>query len=131
MKWSLSAAAREFGMTERTLGKALSQAHVATGRGARFTTLQIHRALAGDLQSEKIRLTRADADARETSNRVAEGELVSMDAAKKVIAQVLAPVRSKLLALPPNLAVRCNPSDPDLARREIEIAVDEVLKGTQ
>ena len=60
-----------------------------------------------------------------------EGILVHVEVAKSEITRALAPLRSRLLALPPRLAPLVNPADPDMARKELEIAIEEVLKGTK
>lgn len=57
-----------------------------------------------------------------------EIEAESTAIARRVISSVLLPIRTELSTLPIRLAARCNPTDPELARIELEHAVAEILK---
>lgn len=58
MNWSIDAAATEFSVDRRTLAKRLKDTGHDTGRGIKFTTLQIHSAL--DRRPEKMLLLDAE-----------------------------------------------------------------------
>ena len=57
----------------------------------------------GDLNKEKTRLTKAQADRAELELQEKEGELISTDLIKTIWSDYVANVRSKLLALPSKL----------------------------
>jgi phage terminase Nu1 subunit (DNA packaging protein) len=121
MKWTIQKAATEFGVDPKTIRSGLARNEVAVkkGRGSSYTTRQITAAIFGDLKGERIRETRARADLLELKRKEREGVLVPMDVARKVLADVLLPVRTELLAASSTLAGRANPGDPELARRAI------------
>ena len=125
MKWTLSKAAPEWGTTRETLKRGLRLAGIPERKT--YTTRDIDRALHDDLKLERARETGLRADLLELKRQQKSGDLVTMDEARCVIAEALAPVRSKLMAMPSTLALRCNPSDPDLARTELEKIVREIL----
>ena len=131
MTWTLKSAAAEFAIHPDTLKKRLVAASHEIGRGQRYTTLQIYKAMVGDKEAERTGLIREQREQIALENAKTRGELIAFDAAKKIVAEALAPVRSKLMALPPTLSIRVNPSDPEMARAEIELAVEEILKGAQ
>lgn len=56
------------------------------------------------------------------------GELISFDEVQKHYAECLLPIRQRLLALPSEAAARCNPSDPEFARRALLEWSDEALR---
>ena len=128
MKWSVNKAAQEWSVERRTLSRALEGIGESVGKGATFHTQTICAALFGDLDREKLRIARADAEAKERENKVASGQLVAVDDAKKIITRRLAPIRSRLLSMASRLAARCNPTDPELARSEIDSDCRETLK---
>ena len=80
------------------------------------------------LQRASIRKTQAEAQLREFEASIAQKNLVSMDEAKAYLAEVLAPLRVLLDSLPKACAVKCNPSDPQLAEDGIREAVDGLFK---
>ena len=82
VRWTMTNAATEFGCARETLKRGLKQNGIdADIDDGKFTTAQICTALFGDLNGEKVRLTRAQADKVETENRVAAGELIEVTAA--------------------------------------------------
>lgn len=82
VRWSLTRAATEFGCAIETLKRGLKQHALGPAEeDGKFSTAQICTALFGDLNGEKVRLTRAQADKAETENRIAAGELIDVSAA--------------------------------------------------
>lgn len=73
------------------------------------------------------RLTAAEARLRELDLEEREASLVPMATARKVLADVLAPMKSELLSAPATLAGRCNPGDPEMARPVLESWVRGIL----
>lgn len=82
MRWSLSRASAEFGCARETLKRGFRQEGIdADAEDGKFTTAQICKALFGDLDGEKVRLTRAQADKVEMENRERSKELIEVNAA--------------------------------------------------
>ena len=82
MRWTLTNAATEFGCARETLRRGFRQEGIdADAEDGRFTTAQVCKALFGDLDGEKVRLTRAQADKVEMENRVNARELIEVTAA--------------------------------------------------
>ncbi len=82
MRWTLTNAATEFGCARETLRRGFRQEGIdADAEDGRFTTAQVCKALFGDLDGEKVRLTRAQADKVEMENRERARELVEVSAA--------------------------------------------------
>lgn len=82
VRWSLTNAATEFATSRETLKRGMKQNGIdADAEDGRFTTSQICIALFGDLEGEKVRLTRAQADKVEMENRERSGELIEVTAA--------------------------------------------------
>lgn len=68
-----------------------------------------------DLEAEKLRLTRAQADEREAKVAAARGELVSANEVERAWAGVLKDVRASMLAVPS----RCGATLPHLSAHDI------------
>lgn len=77
--WSIEMAARELGTDARTISKRLTTAGIDAGPDGFWSTKQIVAAYCGDLESERIRKTRAEADQIEKQNRKLDGELVDVE----------------------------------------------------
>lgn len=87
------------------------------------------------MQAKSPRERLAEAEAQLAEQKVVEMKRAGLseaeDIARKVIAETLAPIAAKLRVFPMQLSSRCNPSDPALARQELEAAIDEILKQTK
>jgi len=124
---TLTEAAREFRTTRETVKRRLRAAEVNL-EPERWSIFAIHSAMVGDMSAERIRKTRAEADLLELDRRAREKELVSMDEAREVVRAFLTPARELLLSAPSALAARVNPSDPELARLELQDWVDNGVR---
>jgi phage terminase Nu1 subunit (DNA packaging protein) len=127
MNWTIHKAAIEWGVDDKSLAKWLANLGHEIKRGATFHTREITKAIAGDLKAERIRETRARADALERENRVADGEIISLADNLTWQEKVLLPLRQALDALPGTMGHRCNPTDPKFAERALELWVKEQL----
>lgn len=72
-------AAVEFNIDRKTLSGRLRQAGIDPGPDGKFTTVQIVRAIYSDLESERIRKTRAEADQVEMENAEKAGKLINAE----------------------------------------------------
>ena len=113
-------AADEFAIPRATLRRKLLSAGVPIGDGEVYTVAQIHAALMGSLDAERIRETRARADLLELERAEKQRDLVPMAEAEAATTSSLLPIRQRLIALPSEASTRCNPTDPQLAREALE-----------
>jgi hypothetical protein len=97
VRWTLSLAAREFGLGEDTLRRKVAQALLLPGDDGRWSTRQICAAVFDDLDAEKVRLTRAQADKAELDLEERRKQLVSCDGVAKFCTGVATAIRQKLI----------------------------------
>jgi hypothetical protein len=128
MRWSLRQAATEWGTNIDTLTRGLRVLGVEVRPKRTYTTRQIFTAIAGDLQHERTREARARADLLELEKRIKQGELFEEEQAIAMVRAAFQPFRQSIIALPAAYAARCNPGDPQLAREQLEIARDGLLR---
>jgi len=133
LKWTLETAAREFGVSRETVKRGLTAngETVKRGRASSFTTQQIVAAIFGDLKHERLLKTREERTLLELERREKEGELVSMAAAVEILTRAYLPVRQRLLALPSEMASRCNPTDPTFAHKALDEWVERAMRQIQ
>jgi hypothetical protein len=86
------------------------------------------RELRDGLREEQEKETRARRKLLEERLRVSKRELVPLEEAADMIRRMLLPARQRLLGAPAELASRCNPSDPEFARRALQQWSDESLR---
>ena len=65
IRWTVERAATEFGCARETLSNRLKRAGIIAGADGRWSTKQICAAVHGDLESEKLRNLRDDAEIKE------------------------------------------------------------------
>lgn len=125
MKWTLKKGSVEFDVHTDTLAKRLRAAGFNIGKGQRYTTLQIMEALFGDLEKERIRLTRAQADVAEVDRQETLEALVPKEVERASLASVLVPLRSQLLAMSAAVSPVCD--TPEAAAKAISAEVHRIL----
>ncbi len=119
------------GITTRRLRQLADQGHIPKAERGQYRTAETLRRLfvyfrehRGDAKAQRLaqqtRRDKAQADLLELQRRQREGELVTMEEARNVIRQYLGPMRDILTTAPMALAARVNPSDPELARMQLE-----------
>lgn len=81
------------------------------------------------LREQKRLESKARTEQLELANKEKRRELVTMETARKVITDVFLPLKSAFMAMPASLCVRCNPSDPEMARKAIDESVKEILQN--
>lgn len=130
--WSLNTGAREFGTTRNTLKDRLQAAgHTIDGEGEhkRFTTKEIHEALAigGDIKAARYRREVAEAALAELKLAERRRDLVPVAEVVEFIGRLLQPFRARLLAAPAVLGTAANPGDPVHGKAAVDRWVDSVL----
>jgi hypothetical protein len=79
IRWTIEHASSEFNLDRKTVTKRVKAAGLEPGNDGRFSTAQIASALHGDLEAEKIRLTREQADDFAISNEKQRRIVVEID----------------------------------------------------
>ncbi len=128
MKWTIHKAASEWLIDSKTLTKRLRAIGHDPKPRQTFSTSEISAAVCGDLTAERIRAERARADLMEQKRKENDRELVRLDDVQEMLQQMMAPIRSRLNAMPTELANRVNPTDPQLAKDAAQRWVDEAVK---
>lgn len=128
MKWSLIAAADEFGVARETIRRGLRRNDVEVKSGKKYTTQQVFKAISGDLKFERTRRERAEADRAEVEAAKSKQEVIHQSDVATFIRNTFAPVREDLISMPSQLAARCNPADPQKAREALTEWSDEFIK---
>lgn len=128
IKWSINAAAIEFGVSRETLTRGLKRIEKFDPKKSDYTSLTIHLALSGDLKYERTRRERAEADKAEVESAIAKKEVIPTHMVSEFIIKSFSPIREQLMALPGAESAKCNPGDPSHARTILESAVDRILK---
>lgn len=108
IRWTVEQAAREFEIDRRTLAKNLIAIDALPADDGRFSTGQITTAVFGDLEREKIRRERADADLAEMKRDEKRRDLVPFAFVEQTWSAVIAALRQEILAakLMPDLEKR-------------------------
>ena len=127
IRLNLEAAGRELGVSKETLRRGLIQLGLATTKGKRYDLRTIYRAMTGDGKAERTRLVRAQADREELELATMRRTLAPLSEGLADVTAAFAPTKQALLAMSQEIASRCNPSDPDLARAAIHERVAEIL----
>jgi len=131
MNWTISKAASEWGIDRRTLERRLKAAGWEVNPRDEWTTKDISAAIYGELELERIRKTREEADKLELDNAERRKDLITAEDAKEIFGRPLEPIARSLKDMPSRLANRVNPGDPILAREELEEYAREVCQMVQ
>jgi phage terminase Nu1 subunit (DNA packaging protein) len=95
--WTIEQAAREFGADRDTLSRLLTREGIRPDENGHFATTQICAAIFGDIDAEKVGLTRAQRIKEETANRKRAGELVEVEAVIELAQRFCFAARQKIL----------------------------------
>jgi len=98
IRWSAESASREFGINRGTLSKRIASAGVLPGADGKYSTVDICSAVFGDIEGEKLRLIREQADTQAIKNATARRELLPKDDVTAHLSAVLVAIRSAILA---------------------------------
>ena len=98
LRWNLRKASVELGTTSDTLKKRLNQISASPDSDGLFSTLQLVRALFGELHQEKIRTQRALAQKLELENAVTTGSFLNRSELLKGLAQIADAMVSRIMA---------------------------------
>lgn len=98
IRWSLAMMSREFGPDHKTLNKHLVASGITAGRDGLFSSRDALRLVCGDMDAERLRKMREEADKLELENGVRRGELLDKEAVKSLFEEGCAEQKQKILA---------------------------------
>lgn len=98
IRWSAESAGREFGLNPRTIAARISTSGVVAGRDGKYSTAEIHKAICGDYEAERLRKTREEADKIALENEKTRGGLVEIEAVYRHFSGLFVALRAKILA---------------------------------
>lgn len=81
-----------------------------------------------DIEQERARLAKEQADKTAMDNAVRRGELADLADVRREWSQALASFRARMLAVPSKLAPQVAPENPNLARDLIAVEHDAILR---
>lgn len=110
--WTLSAAAREFGVDRETLRRQLVEIQQSPDKAGKFTSFQICRAVFGDTHRERFRKVRAERRLAEAAAAQRERELLPAKDVERAWSFMLQQARARWLQLPAKAALAF-PTWPD------------------
>jgi hypothetical protein len=99
IRWNLNNAALEFNCDQRALSKRIKAAGIESGKDKLFSTSQICAAVFGDIDGERLRLTRAQADEKELSNAESRKELVRFADLLEIAHRALSAMTSTVMGM--------------------------------
>lgn len=137
MTFTAEQLAKEFRVSTNTMGRALASAGYKTGKGRKFTVHQGHTALTkkgdskGSIQDERLRKIRLENELLEQERDRNAKVLVPIEQVQELVGRYTGPIRNAWLAMPTAMAARCNPTDPDVAKKALSEWRDNSLRLTQ
>ncbi len=125
-KLTVAAVALELRVSNETVRKRLRDANIDPK--APITWREILRAWLGDPVMARTRRATAEAEVLELKAARMRGELMDRQEAEVMVRGWLGPVRELLVAVPDEMAARCNPADPEHARLQLVEWRDRALR---
>ena len=98
IRWSIYGASMEFPIDRRTLEKNLIAQDAKPDAKKTYSTPQICRAVFGDMDGEKLRLTREQADKHWLDNQRTRESLVEREKVAKFLEKTFTAVRQKVIS---------------------------------
>ena len=98
IRLGLNQAAAEFGIDRRTLEKGLADVGATPDAKGKYTIRECHLACFGDIDAQKLRLVKEQADAQAIKNATARRELLPSVDVRAHMEAVLVAIRSGILA---------------------------------
>ena len=99
LRWTLEVSASEFNINPRTLAKRIKVAGIEPGKDRKFSTAQICAAVFGDIDGERLRLIKEQADEKALANSQSRGELVNYEAALEILRRAHSAITSTILGM--------------------------------
>jgi len=123
IRWTKNLAVAEFGIAEKTLTGRLRKHGIQPDKDGRYSTSQICKAIFSDIDSEKLRLIREQADKVALENANARRELIPAAEFREVVTKGLGAMLTAI-----NSASNLEREDKDKIIKELR-RVGEVVVG--
>lgn len=98
IRWTLSLASVEFGVSKDTIKRGLNREGIESAET--YSTAEIVRSMGGDFRYESTRRQRAEADRLERENRIAAGEIVPIEEADDLYGKMVTALVQRLDSIP-------------------------------
>ena len=98
IRWNVAQAAQEFGLNPKTLAGRIKRESIEPGKDRCFSTKEICSAVFGDIEGEKLLLTRQQRIKLEMENAESESRLVDAAAVRSVMERGLAAMTLAVMA---------------------------------
>ena len=122
VRWTVAAAAVEFGLDDLTLTKRIKTSEIVPGTDGKFSTRQICAAVYGDMDGEKLREVRHRANLLELQEQQLRRELVPVADVQRVWGAIVVAVRQYIW--------NCNAEETDRRRwlaELVDLKVEDYL----
>ena len=130
-KWTIRNAAIEWGVSTETISRGLRRQGIEIKTGKTYTTRQIDASIHVDGKEARAREANARAEMTTYELKELKGELFRREVVNSMIAKVGLYVSQAMLEMPHLLSQRVNPSDPELARIELDVWAQDFLVKLQ
>lgn len=97
LRWSLSQAASEFGLSPKTIAQRVKAAGALPGKDKKFSTVEIHSAICGDYERERTRKMKEEADGRALDNAAIRNRLVDKEDLLKRFEPIYVAMKQKVM----------------------------------
>ena len=124
-RWTRNNAAMEFGISDKNLTLRLRRKSIKPGEDGCYSTKQICDAVFGDIDGEKLRLTKEQADRVAWENRINEGEYIKAADYRQVTERGLSAMVAAV-----NSAANLEDEDKAKIIRHLRACGESVVAGT-
>jgi len=97
IRWTIEAAASEFGLDRKTLTSRIKTSDILPGTDGKYSTRDMHVAIAGDLESARIRKTRVECEILERERDLASRLLIRAEDIEPIWEDICASIRQIIL----------------------------------
>lgn len=97
IRWTINAAALEFGVGTKAVSHGLKAASISPGKDGKFSTVEIAEAIFDSEHKQRVRLTKEQADAKSKQNAITDREMVPVTELAKRMGVPLLAMRKRIL----------------------------------
>lgn len=98
VRWTIAAACADFGVERKFLLRRIKTAGILPGPDNKYSTADIHRAIFGDMDAERLRKTTEEANAIALTNAVSRGDLIDKSDFLKRYETVYSGMRQRIMS---------------------------------
>lgn len=98
LRWTIQQASEEFNRDHKAIKRNLLSLDIHAGDDGKFSTADMARAVFGDIDAERLRKTKEEADRIALENEKLRGNLVEVSMVKQLGETIFVGLRQKILA---------------------------------